>query len=179
MAHADGEVRFTRALPARHLPSSGFGYPLDGLRPRDPCRPCFMPAAPMGFSLRSFLLARGWPAFLPAAPRVPLPQTSLGRTEIRRSSGLKPGFRVLPRANPSHSHQVFSPKRCRMLPWFLIPLKDRHRLAPASRLRSASSHALGHPHGYPYGLFRRLRVSQAVRLIRLVKAECPSQGFAP
>jgi hypothetical protein len=57
MTHPADEVWFTRALPARHLPSSGFGHPLDGFLPRRPCRPCFMPAAPMGFSLRSVLLA--------------------------------------------------------------------------------------------------------------------------
>jgi len=62
MAHLVCEVRFTRALPARHLPSSGFGYPRDGLLPRGPSRPCFMPAAPMGFSLRSVLLGRDFPA---------------------------------------------------------------------------------------------------------------------
>ena len=48
-----------RAKPARYVPSSGFGYPLDGLLPRIPCRFCFTPAALMGFTLRSFLLAEG------------------------------------------------------------------------------------------------------------------------
>jgi hypothetical protein len=57
MTHPADEVRFSRALPARHLPSSGFGYPLDGFLPRRPCRPCFVPTAPMGCSLRSVLLA--------------------------------------------------------------------------------------------------------------------------
>lgn len=42
---------------ARHLPSSGFGYPRDGFLPRLPCPPYFMRAAPMGFTLRSILLA--------------------------------------------------------------------------------------------------------------------------
>jgi hypothetical protein len=44
---------------ARYVPSSGFGYPLDGLLPPSPCRPCFVPAALMGFALRSFLLPAG------------------------------------------------------------------------------------------------------------------------
>jgi hypothetical protein len=66
MAHPACEVRFTRALPARHLPSAGFGYPLDGLLPRAPCRPFFVPAAPVGFSLRSVLLDRGCPALPPS-----------------------------------------------------------------------------------------------------------------
>jgi hypothetical protein len=43
--------------PARYGPPSGFGHPLDGLRPSIPCRFCFTPAALLGFTLRSFLLA--------------------------------------------------------------------------------------------------------------------------
>jgi len=44
---------------ARYVPSSGFGYPLDGLLPPSPCRFCFTPAALLGFALRSFLLTEG------------------------------------------------------------------------------------------------------------------------
>lgn len=55
----DRKVHTPRALPARFGPPSGFGYPLDGLRPGDPGRSCFIPAALMGFTLRSFLLAEG------------------------------------------------------------------------------------------------------------------------
>jgi hypothetical protein len=46
--------------PARYVPPSGFGYPLDGLLPRIPCRFCFAPAALLGFSLRRFPLPRGF-----------------------------------------------------------------------------------------------------------------------
>ena len=50
LQHLQGRwVRFTRAWRARHLPSSGFGYPLDGLLPGDPCRSSFIPAALLGF----------------------------------------------------------------------------------------------------------------------------------
>jgi hypothetical protein len=49
-------------LPARYVPPSGFGYPLDGLRPSIPCRFCFTPAALVGFTLRSFLLPEGIPS---------------------------------------------------------------------------------------------------------------------
>jgi hypothetical protein len=45
--------------PARYVPSSGFGYPLDGLLPRIPCRFCFTPAALVGFTLRRFPLPEG------------------------------------------------------------------------------------------------------------------------
>lgn len=58
-APQESKVRFTRALPARHVPPSGFGYPLDGLLPSKPCRFCFAPAALLGFALRSLLLSKG------------------------------------------------------------------------------------------------------------------------
>jgi len=51
----------TRAKPARCVPPSGFGYPLDGLLPSTPCRPYCMPAALIGFTLRSFLRTEGNP----------------------------------------------------------------------------------------------------------------------
>jgi hypothetical protein len=60
-AHEGSEVRFTRAFQARHLPPSGFGYPLDGLLPPSPCRLCFNPTALMGFTLRSVPLPEGIP----------------------------------------------------------------------------------------------------------------------
>jgi hypothetical protein len=56
----ESEVHCSRALPTRYVPSSGFGYPLDGLLPRIPCRFCFTPAALLGFSLRRFPLPKGF-----------------------------------------------------------------------------------------------------------------------
>jgi hypothetical protein len=53
------EVHHSRAMPARFVPSSGFGYPLDGLLPRIPGRFCFTPAALLGFALRRFPLPGG------------------------------------------------------------------------------------------------------------------------
>ena len=58
-AHQGSEVYLTRTLPARYVPPSGFGYPLDGLLPPSPCRFYFTPAALMGFTLRSFPLPEG------------------------------------------------------------------------------------------------------------------------
>jgi hypothetical protein len=49
----------SRALPARYVPSSGFGHPLDGFLPSIPRRLFFTPAALLGFTLRSFLLPEG------------------------------------------------------------------------------------------------------------------------
>jgi len=50
---------FRGRSPARHVPPSGFGYPLDGLLPSVPCRFYFAPAALLGFALRSLLLSKG------------------------------------------------------------------------------------------------------------------------
>jgi hypothetical protein len=46
-------------MPTRYGPPSGFGYPLDGLRPAIPCRFFFTPAALLGFTLRRFPLLKG------------------------------------------------------------------------------------------------------------------------
>jgi len=73
-AHQESEVHCPRAKPARYVPPSGFGYPLDGLRPRIPCRFCFTPAALMGFSLRRFPLPQGSTAFQPGKTCIPLAQ---------------------------------------------------------------------------------------------------------
>jgi len=50
-----GRSTLPRALPARFGPPAGFGYPLDGLLPAQPCRPCFMPAALLGLALQRLL----------------------------------------------------------------------------------------------------------------------------
>jgi hypothetical protein len=68
-------------LPARYGPSSGFGYPPDGLRPSNPRRFCFAPAALLGFTLRSFLLSKGDRPF----PSRPDPRT-VSRSSTRRLS---------------------------------------------------------------------------------------------
>jgi len=54
-----GDPLTTGVADARYGPPAGFGYPLGGLRPPRPCRFCFAPAALLGFTLRSFLLAEG------------------------------------------------------------------------------------------------------------------------
>jgi hypothetical protein len=52
----ESEVHFTRVLPTRFVPPSGFGYPLDGFLPSIPRRLFFVPTALVGFALRSVLL---------------------------------------------------------------------------------------------------------------------------
>jgi hypothetical protein len=61
LQHIQGtEVHLPQALPrARYGPPAGFGYPHGGLRPPSPGRACFIPAALVGFALRSFLLTEG------------------------------------------------------------------------------------------------------------------------
>lgn len=44
-----------RVLPARFDPSAGFGHPLDGLLPAQPCQPCFRLAALLGLALQRLL----------------------------------------------------------------------------------------------------------------------------
>lgn len=61
-----------RALPARLVTPSGFGYPLDALLSPTPGRFCFTPAALMGFTLRSFPLSKRHPSrFRPGPTRLP------------------------------------------------------------------------------------------------------------
>jgi hypothetical protein len=57
------EVHCLRVVQARYVPPAGFGDPLGGLLPPSPCRACFIPAALLGFALRSFLLPEGIRAF--------------------------------------------------------------------------------------------------------------------
>lgn len=83
-APEDSKVRFTRALPARHVPPSGFGYPLDGLLPSKPCRFSFAPAALLGFALRSLLLSKGIAA---VSDRKNPPTVSLVCIPSHRSAG--------------------------------------------------------------------------------------------
>jgi hypothetical protein len=89
---------------ARHLPSSGFDYPRDGLLPRLPCPPCFVRAAPMGFTLRSILLAQGRRTFLHDPTRVPSlrPVASPNRSSTRRQDRRPASGRFLKRIPCGH-----------------------------------------------------------------------------
>jgi hypothetical protein len=55
----DTKVHGSQVLRTCDVPPSGFGYPRDGLLPSQPGRFCFIPAALMGFALRSLLLRGG------------------------------------------------------------------------------------------------------------------------
>jgi hypothetical protein len=102
---------------SRYVPPSGFGYPLDGLLLPNPCRPCFVPTALLGFrpSERSplercptrFRSGRTHMPFLrtfPPAPKCwPVP---LGRGSWALSLPRVPCVR-----------RVFSTPHRRILPW--------------------------------------------------------------
>jgi len=79
----ESEVHSSRAKPARYVPPSGFGYPLDGLLPRIPCRFCFAPAALVGFTLRRFPLPRGFQAFQPGRTHIPLARRYFRHRSVR------------------------------------------------------------------------------------------------
>jgi hypothetical protein len=42
-------IHRSRACLSRYVPPAGFAYPLDGFLPPGPRRPCFVPAALVGF----------------------------------------------------------------------------------------------------------------------------------
>ena len=77
-------------------PPSGFGYPHDGLRPSIPGRSCFIPAALLGFSLRSSALT-GCPGVIvrtgpPTVSPVVAPAAfAVGRPDGPRFLGFAPG----------------------------------------------------------------------------------------
>jgi hypothetical protein len=95
-AHEGTKVHFTRVLPARYVPPSGFDYPLDGLLPSNPCRFCFTPTALLGCTLRSFPHSgsiRTFPpelAHLPFHPALYPPPKRLSRPAEPRFLGLDP-----------------------------------------------------------------------------------------
>jgi hypothetical protein len=72
--------------PARYVPSSGFGHPLDGLLPRIPRRFCFAPAALLGFALRRLLSRKVFTAFRPERTHLPLARQYI--LAPKRQSGL-------------------------------------------------------------------------------------------
>jgi hypothetical protein len=96
--------------PARYVPPSGFGYPLDGLLPRIPCRFSFTPAALLGFTLRRFLLPRGFQAFQSGRTHLPLPQWCFRRRSVESAHrGSVSGFTPLGMALQSHGVLIRRP----------------------------------------------------------------------
>ncbi len=86
-------------MPARYVPPSGFGHPLGGLLPPSPCRSCFIPAALLGFALRSFPLSKGIRAFPHGWTRLPF-HLSVAPTDEAEGRPNRPRF---PGFDPSES----------------------------------------------------------------------------
>jgi len=111
-AHQGPEVRFTRALPARHVPSSGFDLPLDGLLPPPPRPPCFRQAALVGFTLRSLPLPQSRPASRPISTHTPLRRLSpVGQAPRPRGSTQPLGFNL--RRSPLSQGEHLTRRRTR------------------------------------------------------------------
>jgi len=95
--------------PARYVPPSGFGYPLDGLLPRTPGRFCFAPAALMGFTLRRFPLPRGFHSLF-GLEEPTYRWLSSYSAAVRRQTGLTNlGFWVLASRKCLANARVFKP----------------------------------------------------------------------
>jgi hypothetical protein len=93
---AHGRIRgpLSQGCPPCFVPPSGFGYPLDGLRPRVPGRFFFTPTALLGFTLRRFPLSRGFHD-VSAGTNLPTVSSSSFSAARRHQTGLMSlGFQV-------------------------------------------------------------------------------------
>jgi hypothetical protein len=144
--HPSAHARY-RGPPAapgaarRYVPSSGFGYPLDGFLPRCPGRLCFAPTALLGFALRS-VTPHEVPAALPP-PLTHLPfLPSATRTDRQRSDAVTPGrgsWALFLARPPISGGRLSTANQSRELPWAL-PLPGFCQRKPSPR--RTSSHTL-------------------------------------
>jgi hypothetical protein len=162
-AHAESKVFVRTACRPIAFASAGFGYPLDALLPSTPCRFCFAPAALMGFTLRSVLLAKGIRRFPAGRTHVPLvaaqerPKAILygltasvsGRCSFRESLAIKPVFSGLnagcslgfrsSRACGQEPGSRFRPNSSYVLCWRKRRLRNRHQSINQPLLGSSES----------------------------------------
>jgi len=146
----------------RFVPPSGFGYPLDGFLPPNPCRLCFTPTALMGFTLRSFPLSEG--SRYVSARKDPLTVCSRRFTTHPKAAGRPDRPRFLgfaPSKSPLRSAARLT-RRPLVAPLGFAPSEVIQR-TPCSRSLSNSSHALSVPCRLD-GERRRPRVSIDTRL---------------
>jgi len=111
--HSLQHIRIRRSAfrgrsPARHVPPSGFGYPLDGLLPSKPCRSCFVPAALMGFALRSLLLSKGFRPFPARNTHIPFLSPVYPHTRGAGAGSASRGFWALTLPRVPGNRHVFS-----------------------------------------------------------------------
>jgi hypothetical protein len=141
-------------LPARFVPPSGFGDPLDGFRPSNPCRFCFAPTALLGFTLRSVPPSQGpWPfptksTHRPFGPGViPPPKRLAGLQSVGpwvSAPARIPYEKHVFSAPPAGCSLGFSPSRasCRR-PWFALRQTSPHALVANCALRPIRACASG------------------------------------
>jgi hypothetical protein len=156
----DVRVHITRVLPARYVPPSGFGYPLDGFLPWRPRRLCFTPAALVGFALRSVLLPKGIRAFRPGCTHIPF-SPSVNPMPKHQAGPPSRGFWALTLPGVPRGPRGISarPAGCShgLFPLWAFPRR------PCPGFRPVSSHALCGECGKPLRR-RRPRVSIGPRL---------------
>lgn len=135
-------VHGTRALPARCVPSPGFGDPPDGFLPAEPCQPCFRLAALVGLALQRLLTsAVAWPR-QPSRPDAWFSRLSVYRCE-HRPGGRRRHLSVLSRSSARNEVRVVTPWPVRASPGLFLSGVG-HRLAwPAGRQASAHGLARG------------------------------------
>lgn len=174
-----------RALPARHVPPSGFGYPPDGFLPPGPGRTSFSPAALTGFALRSFPLPQGAATLPPRRTRMPFSAPlRAGRTPDAGPERL--GFRAFAPAGVPGAARDVSPAAALAAP-LGFALSGRSR-RPWLRLPGASSPAPAHRR-HRVSIDRRLaagrtggsphRVPVPVRSRTLDRRALQAYGFTP
>jgi hypothetical protein len=136
----DPKVHLPRAFRAHFVPPSGFEYPLGGFLPSNPSRPCFMPTALMGFTLRSVPPLEGTRVFPPARTHLPfrlavnpLPEQQAGPPSPGSWASALPGIPC--------ARRVFSTPNAGCSLGFRPPEVSRRR--PGSKLPPNSSLVLG------------------------------------
>jgi hypothetical protein len=130
-------VHVPRVCLARFVPPSGFGYPLDGLRPSRPRRPCFMPTALMGFitpfgAFPSRKVPEG--ITLPGEPACRYPiVTPSGEPSGRTDRPRLPGFDPSGSPSPSPSRLALGRAGCSPGIWSFLGLSTGRldRVSPA------------------------------------------------
>jgi hypothetical protein len=134
------QIYFSRALPTRYVPPSGFGYPLGGFLPAIPCRFYFTPTALMGFTLRSFPPLERYPArYHPDAPTYRFARCCSSHRSGRPATTSRGSWALtLPRVPDERHGFSASPAGCS--PGF--PPSRAFPRKPWPGLHPASSHAL-------------------------------------
>jgi hypothetical protein len=135
-------------MPARYVPPSGFGHPLDGFLPSVPCRSSFIPAALLGFTLRRFPLQDGIRAFRLGSPHLPLAPSGIPAAEApdRPDGSRFLGFSSLESLarervfspSPAGASLGFSPSR-------VLPRRPRSGFRPTSSLALRSTDSTASP----------------------------------